>query len=121
MSLESNSRAARSGSGTVPSLTNCHFVAGQTSFDDMVKSIDKGLYLCETIGHGINMVTGDFSKGAAGYWIENGEITFPVSEITIAGNLADMFMNMTPASDLEFKGAGNSPSLLIEGMTIGGK
>jgi len=67
------------------------------------------------------MVTGDYSKGASGYWIENGEIAFPVAEITIAGNLKDMFMNMTPASDLEFKYGTNAPTLLLEGMTIGGK
>ena len=87
----------------------------------MAKEIGTGLLCTETIGHGINMVTGDYSKGASGYWIENGEITHPVAEITIAGNLKDMFLAMTPANDLEFRGAINAPSLLIEGMTIGGK
>lgn len=121
LGLETNGRATRSGSGTRPSTTNCHMQAGEQSFEEMVSSIKEGLYLTETIGHGINMVTGDYSKGASGYWIENGEIAFPVAEITIAGNLADIFMNMTPASDLEFKYGTNAPSLLIEGMTIGGK
>ena len=87
----------------------------------MIADIGTGLLLTETIGHGVNMVTGDYSKGAAGYWIENGEIAYPVSEITIAGNLKDMFLNMVPADDLEFKGAANAPSLLVEGMTLGGK
>jgi PmbA protein len=95
--------------------------AGEQSAEDMIASIKEGLYLTETIGHGINMVTGDYSKGASGYWIENDEIAFPVGEITIAGNLKDMFMNITPACDLEFKFGTNAPTLLLEGMTIGGK
>jgi PmbA protein len=87
----------------------------------MAKEIGTGLYCTETIGHGINMVTGDYSQGASGYWIENGEITYPVAEITVAGNLKDMFLRMVPLSDLEFRSARNSPSLMIDGMTIGGK
>jgi len=67
------------------------------------------------------MVSGDYSKGASGFWIENGEITYPVAEITIAGNLKDMFLNMVPADDLEFKYATNAPTLRIDGMTVGGK
>ena len=67
------------------------------------------------------MVTGDYSKGATGFWIAGGEIAYPVAEITVAGNLSDMFLNMTPANDLEFKFSTNAPTLLIEGMTIGGK
>jgi PmbA protein len=67
------------------------------------------------------MVTGDFSKGAAGFWIEDGAIAWPISEFTVAGNLKDMFLRMTPADDLEFRGATNSPSLLVEGMTVGGR
>ena len=114
----SNARASRGGS---PSPTNCHIAAGATSVADMMAGIGTGLLLTETIGHGGNMVTGDYSKGAAGYWIENGEPAYPVSEITIAGNLKDMFLNMIPADDLEFRNAANAPSLLIEGMTIGGK
>ena len=121
LNLETNGRATRSGSGTSPSTTNCYMEAGEQSAEDMIGSIKEGLYLTETIGHGINMVTGDYSKGASGYWIENGEITFPVGEITIAGNLKDMFMNITPASDLEFRFGTNAPTLLLEGMTIGGK
>ena len=121
LDLKTNGRASRGGSGTHPSTTNCYMEAGEQSAEDMIASIKEGLYLTETIGHGINMVTGDYSKGASGYWIENGEIQFPVGEITIAGNLKEMFMNMTPASDLEFKYGTNAPTLLLEGMTIGGK
>ena len=87
----------------------------------MIAGLEKGLLLTETIGHGVNMVTGDYSKGASGFMIENGEVTFPVSEITIAGNLKEMFKTMLPASDLEFRGSVNAPSLLVEGMTVGGK
>ena len=121
LNLETNGRASRGASGTSPSTTNCYMEAGEQSLEDMISSIKEGLFLTETIGHGVNMVTGDYSKGASGFWIENGEIAFPVAEITIAGNLADIFMNMTPASDLEFKYGTNAPSLLLEGMTIGGK
>lgn len=121
LGLKSNFRATRSGSGISPSTTNCHIEAGAQSADEMIKSIGNGLYLTETIGHGVNMITGDYSKGASGFWIENGEIVYPVAEITIAGNLKDMFLNMTPADDLEFRGSVNSPTLLVEGMTIGGK
>ena len=121
LELKTNGRASRSGSGTRPSTTNCYMKAGQQSPEEIIASIKEGLYLVGTIGHGVNMVTGDFSKGAFGFWIENGELTFPVAEITVAGNLADMFLNMTPANDLVLKYATNAPTLLIEGMTIGGK
>lgn len=120
LGLSPNGRAGRGGTGTSPSTSNLYMEAASTSFADMISSIDNGFYVTETIGHGINMVTGDYSKGAAGYWIENGEIAYPVAEITIAGNLADMFLNMHPADDLEFKYGTNAPTLLIEGMTLGG-
>jgi len=103
LGLKSNARATRSGSGTSPSSTNCYIKSGNVDIEDMISGISEGLYLTETIGHGINMVSGDYSKGASGFWISNGEITHPVAEITVAGNLKDMFMNMVPASDLEFK------------------
>lgn len=121
LGLQMNGRGARSGSGTSPTSTNAYMQAGEKSLDDMIKDMGTGLYITETIGHGLNMVTGDYSKGAAGYWVENGELKFPVAEITIAGNLKEMFLNMYPASDLKFDGSTNAPSLLIEGMTIGGK
>ena len=121
LGMQSNGRAVRSGSGTSPSTTNLYMENGVISLEEMIGSIKKGLYLDETIGHGINMVNGDFSKGAGGFWIEDGQIAFPVSEITVAGNLKDIFQAMTPASDLEFKYSTNAPSLLVEEMTIGGK
>ena len=121
LALETNGRAARGGSGTNPSTTNCYMMNGEETAGAIIGSIKQGLYLNETIGHGINMVTGDYSKGASGFWIENGEVTYPVAEITIAGNLTEMFCSMTPASDLEFKYGINAPTLLVEGMAIGGK
>jgi len=121
LGLQSNARASRRGSGTSPSSTNAWIRPGEKSIEELARDIGTGLYLTETIGHGINMVTGDFSKGASGFWIENGEISFPVAEITIAGNLKDMFMEMIPANDLEFRGAVNAPSMLIANMTIGGR
>jgi PmbA protein len=121
LGLTSNGHAAR-GTGGPPSAstTNLYMEAGTVSRMELIGSVKSGLYVTEMIGSGINMVTGDYSRGAAGFWIENGELAYPVSEITIAGNLKDMFLNVTPASDLEFRYGSNAPTLLIEGMTIAG-
>jgi len=73
------------------------------------------------IGTGVNLLTGDYSRGAAGFWIERGEIAYPVSEITVAGNLKDMFLALTAAADLVFRAAVNAPTLMIEGMTVAGR
>ena len=116
-----NGRAGRNGAGTSPGATNAWIPNGEKSVEELAREIGTGFYCTETIGHGLNMVTGDYSKGASGYWIENGEITFPVAGITIAGNLKDMFLSMVAANDLEFRGSVNAPSLLFESMTIGGK
>ena len=121
LGLASNGRASRSGSGTSPSTTNCRIAPGEVDLEGLLEGIGSGLYLTETIGHGVNMVSGDYSKGASGFWIENGQIAYPVAEITIAGNLKDMFLEMVPANDLEFKFATNAPTLRVEGMTVGGK
>jgi PmbA protein len=104
-----------------PSTSNMHMESGSQSPEDMIKALNKGLLITEFIGSSINSATGDYSRGVSGYWIENGEIQFPVSEITVAGNLKDMFMNLTPANDLIFKSSTNAPSCLVEGMTIAGK
>ena len=80
----------------------------------------QGFYVTELIGMGVNGVTGDYSRGAAGFWIENGELTYPVSEVTIAGNLKDMFPNLTPANDLEFRYGTDAPTVRIDGMTVAG-
>ncbi|MGI9366255.1 MAG: metallopeptidase TldD-related protein, partial [Rhizobiaceae bacterium] len=78
-------------------------------------------YVTELIGQGVNLITGDYSRGASGFWIENGQITFAVSEVTIAGNLKDMFARLEPANDLDRRYGTNAPTILIEDMTIAGK
>jgi PmbA protein len=108
------------GSRGGPSTSNVYLPAGQQSPEDQIKDISQGLYVTELIGSSINTVTGDYSRGASGFWIENGELTFPVSEITIAGNLKDMFKAIMPAKNLEFRGAVNAPNCLVEGLTIAG-
>jgi PmbA protein len=82
--------------------------------------IASGFYVTELLGMGVNGVTGDYSRGATGFWIENGALSYPVSEVTIAGNLKDMYRNVTPANDLEFKMATNAPTMRVEGMTVAG-
>ena len=78
------------------------------------------MLVTQLIGQGVNIVTGTYSRGCTGFWIENGEIAYPVSEITIAGNLRDMFRSIQPANDLEFRAGTNAPSLRIDGMTVAG-
>ncbi|MEM7301663.1 MAG: TldD/PmbA family protein [Pseudomonadota bacterium] len=121
LGLTTNGRAARSGGQTSPSSTNLTLHAGDKSPEELMREIGTGLYITELIGRGVNMVTGDYSRGVSGYWIENGEITYPVSEITVAGSLADMFARLVPANDLEYKTSTNAPTVLIEGMTIAGR
>ena len=82
--------------------------------------IKSGLYITELMGFGINGITGDYSRGASGFWIENGEIAFPVTELTVAGNLKHMFAELTPDDDLEFRFGVDAPTIRIEGMTIAG-
>jgi PmbA protein len=96
--------------------------SGELDFDGLLKTMSRGLLVTELLGHGINAVTGDYSRGAAGFWVERGEIQFPVQEITIAGNLKDMFRNIVAAgSDVLVLGSRQCGSILIEGMTIAGK
>jgi PmbA protein len=104
-----------------PSTSNVHMVAGTRSPEDMMKAIGTGFLVTEFIGSSINGVTGDYSRGASGFWIENGEIAYPVSEVTIAGNLKDMFKAIEPASDLKFRGATNAPSCFLGEMTLAGR
>lgn len=103
-----------------PSSSNLYMENGDISFEDMIASIENGLFLTDAFGMGVNDVTGDYSQGASGLWIENGKISYPVSEITIAGNLTSMFKSLTPANDLEFLYGKNCPTLRIDGMTIAG-
>ena len=113
LNLRSNGRSGGS--------TNLYFENGQISFEELLKIHSRSLYITETIGHGTNLVTGDYSVGANGFLVENGELKYPVSEITIAGNFNDMFKSITLANDLDFKYSVNSPTMMIEGMTVAGK
>jgi PmbA protein len=121
LGLETTGHAARgTGGPPSPSTTNLYMEAGCLSVRELIADIKQGLYVTEMIGMGVNGVTGDYSRGASGFWIENGEIAYPVSEITVAGNLKEMFLNMTPADDLEFRYGTNAPTIRVEGMTIAG-
>lgn len=104
------------GTGT----TNLYMEAGTLSPEELMADVKHGLYVSELIGHGVNPVTGDYSRGASGFLIENGRLGPPVAEITIAGNLKDMFLNLTPASDLEFIRAVDVPTIRIDGMMVAG-
>jgi len=103
-----------------PGATNLHMAAGKLAPKELIADIAEGFYVTDLIGMGANIVTGDYSRGAAGFWIERGEITYPVSEVTIAGRLPDMFRALTPANDLTFRYGTNAPTVRIEGMTVAG-
>jgi PmbA protein len=120
LGLTTNGRGSRSGTSVSPTSTNFAFEPGHVSPEDLIRSIGTGMYVTEVIGQGVNMVTGEYSRGASGYWIENGELTFPVSEVTIAGNLKDMFLNMTLANDIDRNFGTAAPTLAIAGMTLAG-
>jgi PmbA protein len=121
LGLTTTGHAARgTSSPPSPSASNLYLEAGKMTPAELMADISQGLYVTELIGHGVNGVTGDYSRGAAGYWIENGKLTHPVSEVTVAGNLKDMFRNLTPANDLVFRYGTDSPTVRIEGMTLAG-
>ncbi len=104
-----------------PAASNLYLEPGAQSPAALIADIRAGMYVTELLGFGVNLVTGDYSRGAGGFWIENGEIAYPVSEVTIAGNLNDLFANLTAADDLEFRYATNAPTLRIDGMTLAGR
>lgn len=121
LGLEPTGHATRGGGGSPGAgASNVHMAAGEASLQDLMSDIGRGIYVTELIGQGINMVTGDYSRGAAGFLIENGCTSHAVAEITIAGNLLDMFANLSAAKDLEFRYAVNVPTLRIDGMTVAG-
>ena len=107
--------------GMCGGTSNLYFDNGNLFYKDLLSSNSKCLYITETIGHGSNIITGDYSVGATGFLVENGEFKHPVNEITIAGNFKDMFQNITLANDLEFEYSTNSPTMMIEGMVVAGK
>lgn len=121
LGLESTGHASRGVSSTPsPSASNLFLEPGEQSLEDMIKDIDEGFFITDLIGMGVNGVTGDYSRGASGFWIEKGEITHPVSEVTVASNLIDIFKAITPASDLVLRYGVDTPSMRIDGMTIAG-
>ncbi len=121
LNLETTGHAARgTGGPPSPSATNLYLDAGHLTVKELIADIRQGFFVTELMGMGVNSVTGDYSRGAAGFWIENGELAFPVSEVTIAGNLKDMFARLVPASDLEFRHGTNAPTVRVEGMTLAG-
>jgi PmbA protein len=119
--LATNGRATRGGANTTPGVTNLTLAPGAVTPEKLIAEAGNGVYVTELIGHGANLITGDYSRGAAGFAIENGVLTHPVSEITIAGNLADMFLAMKPANDLVYRFAINAPTVAIDGLTIAGR
>jgi PmbA protein len=104
-----------------PGASNLHLEPGILSPEDLIADIKDGFYVTDLIGSGASMVTGDYSRGASGFWIENGKRTYAVSEVTIAGHLLDIFRTMTPANDLEFKYGINAPTVRLEGLTVAGQ
>ena len=121
LGLATTGHAARgTGGPPSPSTTNLYMEPGVIAPDMIIDGIKQGFYVTELMGMGVNSVTGDYSRGASGFWIENSEIAYPVAEVTVAGNLKDMFLHMTPANDLVFRYGTNAPTLLIEGMTVAG-
>ena len=121
LGLQTTGHAARgTGGPPSPSSTNFHMQPGALSPAELMADIKDGFYVTELMGMGVNGVTGDYSRGASGFWIENGKIAYPVSEVTIAGNLKDMYRALTPANDLVFRYGTNAPTCRVEGMTIAG-
>ncbi len=122
LGLVTTGHAQRSGSSAPsPGSSNLHMEPGRSDPSALVADIVDGFYVTDLIGVGANMVTGDYSRGASGFWIENGKRTYPVSEVTIAGHMMDMFRTITPANDLEFRYGTNAPTLRVEGLTIAGQ
>src|SRR5262249_36264488 len=103
-----------------PGATNLHLAPGSVTPDALIADIDDGFYVNDLIGMGVNLVTGDYSRGAAGFWIEPGDLTYPGSEVTIAGHLFDVFRTLTPANDLAFRYGTNAPTVRVEGLTVAG-
>ena len=121
LKLKSTGHASRGiSSPPSPNPTNLYFEPGNISKKNLIGNIKKGIYLTELMGSSVNLINGDYSRGGSGFWIDKGEITYPINEITIADNLNEMFKRIILADDLEFKQGLNSPTMLIENMTVAG-
>jgi PmbA protein len=122
LAMQSTGKASR-GLAAAPGIGggNYFLEPGALTPEQVIGGVPSGLYVLQTMGHGVNLVTGDYSVGASGLWIENGELAYPVEQITIAGNLKDIFRNVVAiGNDLEFRGSGAVPTLRVEGMTVAG-
>ncbi|MGB2051245.1 MAG: TldD/PmbA family protein [Candidatus Puniceispirillaceae bacterium] len=121
LNLEPTGNASRSLSGPPsPSVSNFIMEAGGTTLDEFLSDIEQGFYITELMGSSVSLTTGDYSRGASGFWIENGKVTWPATEATIAGNLKDIFMDMLPASDLELTQSIAAPSVFIKQLMVAG-
>jgi PmbA protein len=108
--------------GNAGGVHNLTLAPGSAGFEELVGGLERGLVITHLMGQGVNLVTGDYSRGAAGFWVENGEIAYPVEEITIAGNLSEMFRGIVAiGSDMDIQGNVRTPSVLIDRMTIAGE
>jgi PmbA protein len=123
LGLQTTANASRGLAGTPGIGPGNYFLQpGSKTPQELIGGIKEGLYVTEFLGQGVNLVTGDYSRGASGLWISNGELTYPVEEITVAGNLKDVFFNISEiASDLEFRGSVAAPTIRIDGLTVGGE
>jgi len=121
LGLKTTGHASRGVSTTPsPAPSNLHLAPGAVTARELIEDIADGFYVTDLIGMGVNMVTGDYSRGASGFWIERGELTYPVSEITIAGHLNEIFASLMPANDLKFRYGTNAPTIRVEGLTVAG-
>ena len=121
LNISPTANAKRGISGPpAPGTTNLMLLPGEDTPESLISSVGNGFYVTDMIGSSVSIVTGDYSRGASGFWIKNGELSTPITEATIAGNLKDMFMTLKPANDLDFTHSINCPTILIEGMTIAG-
>jgi PmbA protein len=121
LDMKTTGHAQRGVSSTPsPGPSNLHLAAGAKTPDELIGDIEEGLYVTDMIGMGVNLVSGDYSRGASGFWIEKGRCTYPVSEVTIAGHFLEMFASLEPANDLKFRYGTNAPSLRVEGLTVAG-
>jgi PmbA protein len=121
LNLATNGHAQRGVSSTPsPAPSNLHMTPGIRTAKELIGDIKDGFFVTGLIGMGVNLVTGDYSRGASGFWIENGELTYPVSEVTIAGHLLEMFKSLEPGNDLVFRYGTNAPTLRVEGLTVAG-
>lgn len=121
LGLSTNGHGVRSSSSVQPASTNFAIEPGEMSPLDMIKQVGTGFYVTELFGHGVDLITGQYSRGASGFWIENGELAYPVSEVTLGSDLLHMLGHLVPANDIDRRYATAAPTLLIEGMTLAGK